>query len=76
MSDEEEIEYASGDEIIVQQDKVAGRTIAYVALLEATKRLKNDPDLRKESLLMLARIRLSFSASSEAPVELHRGGKH
>ena len=72
MSDEEAIE---PDEIDVAPcDPVAERVAEYTRLAKAADGFK-DKELKKEAFRMLARIRLSFKAMSEANVTSLPGGK-
>jgi hypothetical protein len=73
--DDAEIESLAG-QIIMPEDKVSSRTMAYISLMEAVKKIKNDDELKAESMNMLKRIRLSISAMSDAPMDIHKGGKH
>lgn len=73
--DDAEIESLAG-QIIMPEDKVSSRTMAYISLMEAVKKIKNNDELKAESMNMLKRIRLSISAMSDTPMDIHKGGKH
>lgn len=71
---EEEFEYIEGPngEIIVVQDKVAARTLAYITLMLEARNLK-DQDLLSEALEMLKVIRTSVMIRE--PLGVVKGGR-
>ncbi|NDB69227.1 MAG: hypothetical protein EB015_14700 [Methylocystaceae bacterium] len=73
---DDDFEYVEGPngEIIINQDKISARTMAYVTLMIETTKIV-DPDIKAESLEMLKRLRMSMPAYSEATLGVVKGGK-
>lgn len=74
MDDNYEFVEGPGGGLLMVEDKVASRTLAYITLLNALRNTK-EPELMAEGLEMMKRLRMSIGVHSEARLGLVKGDK-